>query len=175
MSTVNTTLTSIPQNIIAPFYGIERLTGSAEKVFLEVFVGKVLRKIIGDKDPFSVVDLFMIHTFSLPFIGAVNPYRRDKVDSLATDSTFDNVLTGASEIPATLAGFWVNKVLNKGMVLPWMGISDILWLSASKAISQSVMGLLGPVFNNVEFLRKGQQDHVALVALQQEASNANMS
>ena len=168
-------LMNIPQNVIAPFNGIERLTGSAGKVFMEVFVSKVLRKIISKTDPFSVVDLFMIHTFSLPFLGAVNPYRKGLVDPLDPQgSTISNALSGASEIPATLAGYWINKVLNKGMVLPWLNFTDLLWLSAGKAISQSVSGVLGPVFNNVAFLRKGQANHVALLALQQDASNAKM-
>ena len=170
-----TALMNIPKNLIAPFNGIARLTGSAEKVFVEVFISKVLRKLIMKSDPFSVVDLFMIHTFALPFEGAVMPYRKDKVDPVTEgSSTIDNALTGLSEIPATLAGFWINKVLNKGFVLPWMGFTDLLLLSAGKAIGQSVMGLLDPVFKNVEFLRTGLKEHVNLVEQQQNASNANM-
>jgi hypothetical protein len=55
-----------------------------------------------------------------------------------------------------------------------MSFTDILLLSAGKAIGQSVMGLLNPVFKNVEFLRTGLKEHVTLVGRQQEASNAKM-
>jgi hypothetical protein len=170
-------ITNVPFNLISPFYGAKRISGSAQKVFVEVFVSKVLRKILAKTDPFSILDLVLIHTFSLPFLGAVNPYRDEKyMDPIQKDTSLvQSAITGTSEIPAMYAGYWVNKILNNGFVAPWIKITDLLWLSAGKAISQSVMGLLGPVIAKApQFIIEGQTEMVAMVKRQQDKSNAKM-
>jgi hypothetical protein len=141
-------------------------------------VSKVLRKLLAKTDPFSIVDLVLIHTFSLPFLGAVNPYRDDKYMDPRDKGTsvVQSALTGASEIPAMYAGYWVNKILNNGFVMPWIKITDLLWLSAGKSISQSVMGLLAPVLEKApQFIIDGQDDLYNMIRRQQVNSNAKMS
>jgi hypothetical protein len=111
----------------------------------------------------------------LPFIGAVNTYRDAQQKKVLTASLIQSAMTGATEIPATFIGYWANKILNQGFVGPWITIPDILWLSAGKAISQSVTGLLEPVFKKWEFGRAGINSFETMVANQSGMSNMQMS
>ena len=166
-------ITNVPKNLVAPFNSVARVNGSAQKVFLEVFVSKVLRKLIAKGDPHSILDLVLIHTFSLPFIGGVNPYRDNDKANPYRASSMDGIISGVTEMPALYFGFYVNKVLNKGFVMPTMSFSDLLFFTAGKAISAAVTGLVGGTVNKIGMLRNGNEAFQLLVARQQNQSNLN--
>jgi hypothetical protein len=166
---------NVPKNLVAPFNSIDRVNGSVQKVFLEVFVSKVLRKLLDKRDPHSVMDLALIHTFSLPFIGGVNPYRQGDDANPFKASWVNGVISGVTEMPATYAGFYVNKVLNKGFVLPTMSFGDLLFFTAGKAISAAVTGLIGSTLNKIPILQKGNTAFYDLINRQQAVSNVNMN
>ena len=168
---------NVPKNLIVPFNSVTRITGSATKVFVEVFVAKVLRKLLSKKDPFSIMDLVLIHTFSLPFVGAFNTFREEgKLDSQnAGTKVWESALTGASEIPAAFVGYWANKIFNQGFVGPWIGLYDILWLSAGKGLSSGLTGLLEPAIKAMQFMADGQTGLTQYTVLQRNTSNFKMN
>ena len=137
-------MTAVLENTILPVdvRKVDAVAGFAEKVFVEVAVSKVLRKILrmGDK---GILHLTAVHYISQPVMGGfIAPFGKAQATKGATYQ--QALIDGLKGVPAVFFAQYVVNTSLKGLHVPGISIKESFITAAAKALTRPLMKFLIP-------------------------------
>ena len=138
-------MAGVLENTIAPVdvRKSEVAIGFAEKVFVEVAVSKVLRKILRVADK-GILYLTAVHYMSQPLIGGFGKAFGEVTPFGQGPTYMQAVKDGAKGIPAVFFAQYVVNVSLKGLHVPGISVKDMFITAAAKTLTRPLMAFLGP-------------------------------
>jgi hypothetical protein len=158
----------VPENLIAPYYGTDRIFGQSYVILVETIVENILRRLISRRVP--VTDTALGLALGKPFEGMLF-FGEEPAPFTADDSEMmDNALIGLQTAPGQWVGQYLLETFRHGFHFPRGDIMDALIVAASKALSRPLMGFASGV------MPKNLNDQLAVVnALLRSQRNAGLS
>ena len=165
-------MAAVLENTILPvdLRKIDAVAGFAEKVFVEVAVSKVLRKILrmGDK---GILHLSAVHYLSQPVMGGfIAPLGATRKTSDATYT--ETLIDGAKGVPAVWFAQYVVNTSLRGLHVPGISMKEAFITAAAKALSRPLMKFITPKLGNTIDRQFNVAD--AVVRRQQVVSSLKM-
>ena len=137
-------MTAVLENTILPVdvRKVDAVAGFAEKVFVEVAVSKLLRKILrmGDK---GILHLTAVHYISQPVMGGfIAPL--GKVNPTKNVTYQQALIDGAKGVPAVWFAQYVVNTSLRGLHVPGISMKEAFITAAAKALSRPLMKFITP-------------------------------
>jgi hypothetical protein len=159
---------NVPENLIAPYYGTDRIFGQTYVILFETIVENILRRLISRRVP--VMETALGLALGKPFEGMLYFGEEPPPFSAQGVSMFTNALVGLQTAPGQWMGQYILETFRKGFHFPRGDIVDALIVSASKALSRPLMGFASG------FMPKNLNDQLAVVnALLRSQRNVGLS
>lgn len=137
-------MTAVLENTILPIdiRKTDAVAGFAEKVFIEVAVSKILRKILRMEDR-GILHLTAVHYISQPIMGGfIAPLGKPRPTK---DSTYTQALIdGAKGVPAVWFAQYVVNTSLRGLHVPGLSMKEAFITAAAKALSRPLMKYITP-------------------------------
>ena len=143
----------VPKNLIAPYYGTDRLMGQTYSILVETIVENIVRRLISKRIP--IMDTALALTLGKPFEGMF--YFGEAPDTIGNEDFLDSVMAGAQTTPGQFVGQYILETCKKGFHFPSGDFVDMLVVLASKALSRPTMGFAAG------FLPQNLNDQLAVV------------
>jgi hypothetical protein len=158
----------VPENLIAPYYGTDRIFGQTYVILVETIVENIVRRLISRR--VSVTDTALGLALGKPFEGMLY-FGEDPPPFTAEDSgMLDNAMIGLQTAPGQWVGQYLLETFRHGFHFPRGDIMDALVVAASKALSRPLMGFAS------KFMPKNLNDQLAVVnALLRSQREAGLS
>lgn len=162
-------MVSVLENTVLPmdFRKMESSMGFAEKVFVEVAVSKVLRKILRMEDK-GIFYLTAVHYLSQPVMGGFSAVF-GPIHPIGSATVTEALIDGAKGVPAVFFAQYVVNTSLKGLHVPGISLKDAFITAASKAFTRPLMQFLVPKLGVAINKQFQAADHVNL--LQEQSSN----